>query len=151
METQLDKCLKTRRIEMKTDKRFNKFYTIIAGAASISILYQFLSSLWQLKLEISGLFLILFLCFFLSFLYSLGFMGGKKQHYGFTRNIDFMAIVTVLLALLIEIELWLYFAGFHALITILVYVQIALIVLIAIANSIRRIIIGKKEHRSSMH
>ena len=31
-------------------------------------------------------------------------------------------------------------------ITILVYVQIALIVLIAIANSIRRIIIGKKEN-----
>ena len=135
---------------MNTGKRFNKFYTITAGAASISILYQFLSSLGQLKWEISGLFLILTISFFLSFLYSLGFIGGKKQHYGFTRNVEFMAIVTVFLTFLIEIELWLYFAGFHALIDILAYVQIALIISIAVTTAIRRIIIEKKERRSSM-
>jgi len=49
---------------MKLDKRFNKFYTIIAGAASISMLYQFLSSYGQLKWEISGLFMILISSFF---------------------------------------------------------------------------------------
>lgn len=135
---------------MKDDKRFNRLYTITAGTASISILYQFLSSLGQLKWEISGLFLILTISFFLSFLYSLGFIGGKKQHYGFTRNVEFMAIVTVFLTFLIEIELWLYFAGFHALIDILAYVQIALIISIAVTTAIRRIIIEKKERRSSM-
>jgi len=137
---------------MKPDKRFNKFYTIIAGAASISMLYQvqFLSSYGQLKWEISGLFLILISSFFLSFLYSLGFMGGKKQHYGFTRNIDFIAIVTIFFAFLIEIELWLYFNGFHALIPILIYVQVAIIILIAIATAIRHIIIDIK-YGSSMH
>lgn len=135
---------------MNTGKRFNKFYTITAGAASISILYQFLSSLGQLKWEISGLFLILISSFFLSFLYGLGFRGGRTQHYGFTRNMDFMAVVTVFFAFLIEIELWLYFAGFHVLMAILVYVQMALIILIAVATAIKRIIIEKKEHRSSM-
>jgi len=61
-----------------------------------------------------------------------------------------MALVTIFFAFLIEIELWLYFSGFYTFMPILIYVQIALIILIAVATAIRRIIIEIR-HRSSMH
>ncbi len=129
---------------MKSAEKFNKFYTFISGAASISALYQFLSLYRQLNWQISGLVLILMVSFLLGFLYSLGFIGGKRRNYGFTKDINLKAIVTLFFGFLIEIDTWLYFAGIHALI-VLVYVQILVIIVIAVATELRRTIITKKE------
>jgi len=117
--------------EMRNFVKFNKFYTFISGAASVSTLYQLLSLYPKLSWQISGLFLILIFSFLLGFFYSLGFIGGKKGNYGFTKDINFKAIVTLFLAFLIEIDVWLYFfAGIDASI-FLAYIQIFVVIIVA--------------------
>ncbi len=129
---------------MKSTLKFNEFYTFITGAASISMLYQFLSLYPKLSWQISGIFLILIISFLLGFFYSLGFIGGKKRNYGFTKDVNIKAIVTISLVLLIEIDIWLYFVGIYDSI-VLVYAQIFVIAMIIATVELRHRIIIKKE------
>lgn len=117
---------------MKSTKKFNKFYTTLAALASISMLSEFLIVLKNLNLESIVLFLLLFGTFLFSFMYSLGYFGGKKQGYGFSRFINIVSPLTLLFIILSEVELYLYLIGFTDIVAVVI-LQALLIIVVLIA------------------
>lgn len=115
---------------MKSAKKFNKFYTTSTALASISMLLGLLAIIKNLNLESIVLFFLLIGASLFSFIYSLGYFGGRKQGYGFSSFINIASLLTVLLVMLSEIEAYLYLSGFKVIVTVVI-VQIFLILVIS--------------------
>ncbi len=115
---------------MKNVISFTKFYTIIQALGVIAILSQFLISFRYVNLQDMVLFLVLIAVFVLGFIYSLGFFGGKKRGYGFSRFVNIISLFTVFFAMLSEIEVYLYLRGFTNIVVVAI-LQVFLIIVVS--------------------
>jgi hypothetical protein len=109
---------------------FKKFYTIIQALGAIAILSQLLISFRYLNLQDIALFLVLIAVFVLGFIYSLGFFGGKKRGYGFSRFINITSLLTLSFVMLSEIEVYLYLRGFTNIVMIAI-IQVFLVIIVS--------------------
>ena len=118
--------------DMKNTKKFNKFYTTSGALASISILWAFLTVFKSLNFEGIVLFFLLVGTFLCSFIYGLGYLGGKKAGYGFSNFVNVTSLLTLFFIMLSEIELYLYLIGFTDIVAVVI-LQAFLIIVVLIA------------------
>lgn len=117
---------------MKSPKHFNFLYTILMGAANLAFFYQLLATYNVTSFGVKGLFIILIVATFTSYIYSLGYIGGKKGNgFGYSKNTNVKLIFLVLLGFIVEFETWLYFSDYKY-VMIYVYIQIFAVFLIAL-------------------
>lgn len=115
---------------MKSTKKFNKIYTTIGALASISMLMSLLIVVRDLNIQSIILFALLIVVFLGGLIYSLGYLGGKKEGYGFSNFINIVTLLAVFLVMLSEVEVYLYLNGFKVMVTVVI-VQVFLIIVVS--------------------
>ncbi len=120
---------------MNSIKLYNLVYTALMGAGVLAFFSQLLITYDVTSFFIKGLFVILIMTTFIGYIYSMGYLGGNKRNFTYSKNTNVKLIILVLLGLILEFETWLYLSGNKSII-IYVYIQMFAILLIAITYGI---------------